>query len=301
MFDLLKKIATFFQVLKKEKIISSIPFETKLDPENVKPFYKEELLYPDCEQSKFFEFSFYLIRDYYPFHLLCLQGDRKILGEFRKNNFINKIKRTNILLFKILPIFTLLFLVIFSKEFAYSDIQLNKATLAAQKIFSGLGYVRGYESEGCEWDRPPQISGKVEFGDTSIFYLKCLHGSYNAWFVYLLQENDGSFKPITFSYPEIIEVSLSKKFKPKIIGITNTYSLCNPTYNKKKMTISTMCKGRGIGDVATYGTWKLNIKKVDAWLSEKPKKDFIEFQLINFKADFTLDSKKNPITLLDFN
>ena len=118
--------------------------------------------------------------------------------------------RPNYYLLKIIHPISFCILLFLSHNIAYSDNLLNESTLEAQKIFSGSGYVRGYESEGCEWDKPPQISGKVEFGNISLFYFKCLHGSYNAWFVYLTQENDGSFKPITFAYPEIIEDSLSK-------------------------------------------------------------------------------------------
>ena len=187
------------------------------------------------------------------------------------------------------------FLLIFKQGFA-KEIS-PKILSEAHRIFSGMGYVRGYEDEGCEWEIPPQISGEVNFGAHKIYYFKCLHGSYNAWYVYLITEPDGSFKPLLFPYPK---VSLKNDNELKVSGISNTYSLCNPLYNEKDYTITTMCKGRGIGDVASYGVWELNIISIENWLSDKPKRNFKEFLLKKFQIDFTLDEQKNPVTLLDF-
>lgn len=165
------------------------------------------------------------------------------------------------------------------------------------KIFSGLGYVRGYEDQGCEWRVPFQHKGSVTFGEHTFLYFKCLHGAYNAWYVYLKVEPDGTFEPVTFAYPEIS----AEKSGSQIIGMNTTRSLCNPEHDEDNWTISTMCKGRGIGDVATYGFWKLNVVDIELWLSEKPKRKFTEFLLLKFQIDSTEDEQKNPVTLLDFS
>ena len=201
------------------------------------------------------------------------------------------------------PLFFILILVavqILGLKKSYPFNIMDQAKEEAQQIFSGVGYVRGYEDEGCEWELPPQVEGKIKFGSSTIFYFKCLHGAYNAWYVFLEYQADSNFKPFIFPYPDIISDDKLSQNHLEIVGISHTYSLCNPSYNFEDGTISTMCKGRGIGDVATYGEWKLKIKTLETWISEKPKKDFKEFQLIKFAADFTLDQKKNPVLLLDF-
>ena len=59
------------------------------------------------------------------------------------------------------------------------------------------------------------------------------------------------------------------------------------------MTIQTFCKGRGIGDVASYGVWQL-----------QQEEDAIElinrFILRKFASDNSLDEKKNPVTILEY-
>ena len=70
--------------------------------------------------------------------------------------------------------------------------------------------------------------------------------------------------------------------------------LCNPTYNQDQLTISTKCKGRGIGDVASYGLWQL-IQNEDAWGIHN------QFMLLSFKDDLTYDGKINPVEMINFS
>ena len=73
------------------------------------------------------------------------------------------------------------------------------------------------------------------------------------------EKSDGTYKPLSFSYPEIHynhkengEIKSSK-----LIGMKSVNMLCNPIYDKDQLTISTKCIGRGIGEVASYGLWQL--------------------------------------------
>ena len=78
-----------------------------------------------------------------------------------------------------------------------------------------------------------------------------------------------------------------------MVGLKTVFALCNPDYDLNKMTIQTFCKGRGIGDVASYGLWKLQQDEDNTGL-------FNRFILKKFEDDITLDEKKNPVTIFEY-
>ena len=89
-----------------------------------------------------------------------------------------------------------------------------------------------------------------------------------------------SYPLIDYTYSEGGHISSSK-----LVGLKTVFALCNPDYDLDKMTIQTFCMGRGIGDVASYGLWKLQQDEDNTGL-------FNRFILKQFEDDITLDEKK---------
>lgn len=170
-----------------------------------------------------------------------------------------------------------------------------KKSESKKPMFDMLEKAKAFYPDRCEWDRSMGRYHIINFGDSEFFAVECIYGSYNAWYVYLERKNDGSYLPISFSYP-LINNTLAednKRFSSKLIGFKTVVALCNPEYDLAKMTIQTFCKGRGIGDVASYGVWQL-----------QQEEDAIElinrFILRKFASDNSLDEKKNPVTILEY-
>ena len=160
----------------------------------------------------------------------------------------------------------------------------------AKEIYADKGV--GYAGEDCTWDylTPDReyfyIFNQVyKFGQTSFYAFGCSYGAYNFWQVWLKEEQNGDFTPISFEFPEIEYFSSNdsdEMDRSRIVGMTAVRSLCNTTIDETKWTIRTDCKGRGLGDVNSTGFWKY----IDN-----------EFVLQYYDDDNTLDLKKNPIRI----
>ena len=74
----------------------------------------------------------------------------------------------------------------------------------------------------------------------------------------------------------------------KLVGMKSVNMLCNPIYDKDQLTISTKCKGRGIGDVASYGLWQLIQEEDETGINN-------QFTLLSFEDDFTMISLPNML------
>ena len=170
-----------------------------------------------------------------------------------------------------------------------------KRSESKKPTFDMLEKAKAFYPDRCEWDRSMGRYHTINFGDSEFFAVECIYGSYNAWYVYLERKNDGSYLPISFSYP-LIDYTYSEGgyiSSSKLVGLKTVFALCNPDYDLDKMTIQTFCKGRGIGDVASYGLWKLQQDEDNTGL-------FNRFILKKFEDDITLDEEKNPVTIFEY-
>ena len=147
----------------------------------------------------------------------------------------------------------------------------------------------------CEWEHNQERYHSISFKKSEFYAITCISGTYNYWFVYLERKSDGTYKPLSFSYPVFdYEYTEDGDIKnSKLVGMKSEVMLCNPTYNQDQLTISTKCKGRGIGDVASYGLWQL-IQEDETGINN-------QFTLLSFEDDFTSDGEINPIEIINFS
>ena len=130
---------------------------------------------------------------------------------------------------------------------------------------------------------------------------------YNYWSVWMKEDTDGSLIPLTFAYPFYI-LSIDPNKTPDIsgwlegqedpselLGMSTTRLVCNPTVDEEKMTITTKCLGRGIGDYFSSGTWQY-IGHKDYGTDFDIKEDFL---LIKFESDLMDDLEERPVTLFE--
>ena len=121
------------------------------------------------------------------------------------------------------------------------------------------------------------------------------------------EDTDGKLIPLTFAYPFYIlsndpnktpDISgwLEGQEDPsELLGMSTTRLLCNPEVDEEKMTITTKCLGRGIGDYFDGGTWKY-IGHKDYGTDFDIKDDFL---LIKFESDLIDDLEERPVTLFE--
>ncbi len=162
-----------------------------------------------------------------------------------------------------------------------------------------------YNTFGSEWFNIR--NQQYKFGDTTFYSLGCVYGMYNYWSVWMKEESDGSLKPLTFAYPFYIMSSDPNKTPDisgwlegqedpsELLGMSTTRLVCNPTVDKEKMTITTKCLGRGIGDYFSSGTWQY-IGHKDYGTDFDIKDDFL---LIKFESDLKDDLEEKPVTLFE--
>ena len=81
----------------------------------------------------------------------------------------------------------------------------------------------------------------------------------------------------------------------QMIGMSSTRLVCNPTVDEEKMTITTKCLGRGIGDYFSSGIWQY-IGHKDYGTDFDIKEDFL---LIKFESDLIDDLEERPVTLYE--
>ena len=151
-----------------------------------------------------------------------------------------------------------------------------------------------YHTFGSEWFNIR--NQQYKFGDITFYSLGCVFGMYNYWSVWMKEEIDGSLIPLTFAYPFYIDGYVEDQEDPsQMIGMTTTRLLCNPTVKEEKMTITTKCLGRGIGDYFSSGTWQY-IGQKDYETDFDVKDDFL---LIKFESDLIDDMKEKPVILYE--
>ena len=197
--------------------------------------------------------------------------------------------------------------------FFLSNVFLQCSIIAAEKIPLDLyEKVRGEAKDfysgidrgsDCLWeyspydiDRSHGYSKRFKFGGTTFYSLGCIYGMYNYWSVWMKEKPDGNLIPLTFSYPFYIDGYVEGQEDPsQMIGMSTTRLLCNPTVDEEKMTITTKCLGRGIGDYFDSGTWQY-IGHKDYGTDFDIKEDFL---LIKFESDSIDDLEERPVTLYE--
>ena len=117
---------------------------------------------------------------------------------------------------------------------------------------------------------------------------------YNYWSIWMKEEADGSLIPLTFAYPFYIPGYVEGQEDPsQMLGMSSTRLVCNPTVDEEKMTITTKCLGRGIGDYFSSGTWQyIGHKNYGEYFDIKE-----DFLLIKFESDYIDDLEEKPVTL----
>ena len=196
-----------------------------------------------------------------------------------------------------------------SKLFIYSyaenisEDRFHQILDKAKVLYKGIDVNSNMDNSDCIWDYHNigsewfnKRNQKYKFGDTTFYSFGCVYGMYNYWSVWIKEEADGSLSPLTFAYPFYIDGYVEGQEDPsQMIGMTTTRLLCNPTINVEKMTITTKCLGRGIGDYFSSGTWQY-IGQTDYETDFDIKEDFL---LIKFESDLIDDLKEKPIILYE--
>ncbi len=151
-----------------------------------------------------------------------------------------------------------------------------------------------YNTFGSEWFNIR--NQQYKFGNTTFYSLGCVYGMYNYWSVWMKARPDGSLIPLTFAYPFYIVGNVEGQEDPsQMLGMSTTRLVCNPTVDEVKMTITTKCLGRGIGDYFSSGTWQY-IGHKDYGTDFDIKEDFL---LIKFESDLMDDLEERPVTLFE--
>ena len=151
-----------------------------------------------------------------------------------------------------------------------------------------------YHSFGSEWFNIQ--NQQYKFDDTIFYSLGCVFGMYNYWSVWIKEKSDGSLIPLTFAYPFYIDGYVEGQEDPsQMLGMSTTRLVCNPKVDEEKMTITTKCLGRGIGDYFSSGTWQY-IGHKDYGTDFDIKEDFL---LIKFESDYIDDLEERPVVLFE--
>lgn len=159
------------------------------------------------------------------------------------------------------------------------------------------------QGNDCVWDYHNTDSEyfnirnqKYKFGDITFYSLGCIYGMYNYWSVWMKENTDGTLEPMNFAYPFYIYDEVEGEEDPsKKLGITTTRILCNPTIDTEKMTITTKCLGRGVGDYFDSGIWKyIGHEGFDTGFDTED-----HFILIKFQSDGKDDGEIKPVILYD--
>ena len=183
-----------------------------------------------------------------------------------------------------------------------SEKDFNRVINEANVFYKGIND-RGYGVFDCVWDYHTFGSEwfniqnqQYKFDDTTFYSLGCIFGMYNYWSVWMKEKPDGSLIPLTFAYPFYIDGYVEGQEDPsQMLGMSSTRLLCNPAVDEKKMTITTKCLGRGIGDYFSSGTWQY-IGHKEYGTDFDIKEDFL---LIKFESDLMVDEEERPVTLFE--
>ena len=199
-------------------------------------------------------------------------------------------------------ILAIIFVTLLSKLFIYSYAEnisekefyniLEEAKVFYKGIDNKSDCVWDYNIFGSEWFNIR--NQKYNFEDTTIYSLGCIYGMYNYWSIWMKEEADGSLIPLTFAYPFYIPGYVEGQEDPsQMLGMSSTRLVCNPTVDEEKMTITTKCLGRGIGDYFSSGTWQyIGHKNYGEYFDIKE-----DFLLIKFESDYIDDLEEKPVTL----
>ena len=179
----------------------------------------------------------------------------------------------------------------------------EKLEAEVKVLYKGIGVnsnmdnsdcILDYHTFGSEWFNIQ--NQQYKFGDTTFYSLGCVFGMYNYWSVWMKEKPDGSLIPLTFAYPFYIVGNVEGQEDPsQMLGMSSTRLVCNPTVDEEKMTITTKCLGRGIGDYFSSGTWQY-IGHKDYGTDFDIKDDFL---LIKFESDLMDDLEERPVTLFE--
>lgn len=142
-----------------------------------------------------------------------------------------------------------------------------------------LTFRYSYASEGA----PDEVA--------HLFRFFCDRGAYNAIHVYLMMDEAGVMKPLSFATPELhIEYEDDDSDKAatdlRIVGFQTDSMLINSDYDPETFTISSHAKWRGIGDAFSAGKWLFRQGK---------------FSLVRYDVDPSTDGEIEPITVLDYD
>ena len=184
-----------------------------------------------------------------------------------------------------------------------SEEKYYKILKEAKVLYKGIDVNSNKDNKDCIWDYHSfgsewfNIQNQQYKLDDTIFYsLGCVFGMYNYWSVWMKEKPDGSLIPLTFAYPFYIVGYVEGQEDPsQMLGMSTTRLVCNPTVDEEKMTITTKCLGRGIGDYFSSATWQYIAHK-DYGTDFDVKEDFL---LIKFESDLMDDLEERPVTLFE--
>jgi len=176
-----------------------------------------------------------------------------------------------------------------------SDAALQRAERLFNTVYGSIcdreGSDEGTETEShvihfnYDYDSPG-----TEPHEARLFRFFCDRGAYNEVHVYLLADEDGQIKPISFATPDLDiryenDDTEERVEEMRIIGFKTEDQLINSEFDPETLTLTTQEKWRGVGDASSSGHW---IFRGGA------------FSLVRYDVDASYDGKINPETVLDY-
>lgn len=163
------------------------------------------------------------------------------------------------------------------KELCQSDIESIEPDQAFSSYLVRFSY--SYASEGDP------------ASEARIFRFLCNRGAYNESHVFIMADDYGQLKILSFATPDLdIRYQDDDSEKPvetlDIIGFRSQQELVNSDFDPSTLTLTSFAKWRGLGDASSVGTWILR----DG-----------EFSLTRYDVDATYDGDINPETVLDYH
>jgi len=127
--------------------------------------------------------------------------------------------------------------------------------------------------------------------EVRIYRFLCNRGAYNESHVFVMADQFGDLKVLSFATPELdIRYQDDDSEKPvesiNIIGFRSEMELVNSDFDPSTLTLTSWAKWRGVGDASSNGTWILRNG---------------EFALTRFDVDASYDGEINAETILDYH
>lgn len=133
-------------------------------------------------------------------------------------------------------------------------------------------------------DAPDQAARKG-----SLFVVPCFSGAYNFNHAYVMADEDGGLRVLSFAVPAYRVVYEDDDFEKSVLridvtGMTTTDLLTNSEFDAESGSIDTFAKWRGVGDASSSAAYQFANG---------------HFELRRYDVDASYDGAENPATIYD--